>query len=195
MEAVCDSGSCPTAESYGTFNKREITTLTDATMHHTWYKLRVSKQLEERMTERVGHSLAFSPESKTVYMIGGGNRTGDMKQFWMFPADSNPFHGSVHDKLSMEFPGLYEFACISNSGNTNTEVNETIWIFGGANSLENKNDVYELDLKDLSVTKCFDGKKFGSASDIPMPRTQGNNSCLISSYLFFQQFLCMFIIF
>jgi len=126
---------------------------------------------ELTINERVGHALISYPETKKIYMIGGGNHSGDLNEVWVIDYSSpiEPLKGIFHES-SATFPGRYEFACASNGKGQ-------AWIFGGADFQLPRNDVLLFDLE--TETMVLKEESNQDSENIPTPRTQGNNCCLL----------------
>jgi len=119
------------------------------------------------ISARGGHTMIHY-ENK-LYLFAGAEMVRCLNEVYEVELDSISDDTLVGKLLPIStFPLLYEFASAVSG--------KKLWIFGGADKEESKNDVYNFDLESLE-NECPVVKS--ARADAPAPRTQCGNKTLI----------------
>jgi len=105
-----------------------------------------------------------------IYIFGGAKKDGHLNDVYEVDLETGPESSIVSKVLPIStFPNLYEFTSILDG--------HKLWIFGGADKLESKNDIYKFNMESLE-NEC---KKVSAenGTEAPAPRTQYGNKSLV----------------
>ncbi|XP_069702361.1 rab9 effector protein with kelch motifs-like [Periplaneta americana] len=140
------------------------------TEENVWYKLSPTKELPD---SRVGHTTLFCKKDRKLILVGGATPHSLYNEVWVL---SLKYLVCKRLEVLGDFEARYEHsAFFPSETEEETQDSTRLWIFAGANTEENKNDLWELDLKNQQWISL------SQSGEIPSTRTYHATSVVLNN--------------